>query len=167
MENILWFEKSLWFGLGGVGFAILFNVPVRTLVVIFILAAIGGTTKILLLSAGINVIQASLAGAILIGVLSIPAAHSRHAPPLVFSIPSVIPMVPGVFAYKMMIGFISLTGNIDMNTYPRVLAETVNNGLKAIFILMCLAFGVAIPMLITRKSSVKYFWRIKNTSETE
>jgi len=148
-------EKCIWFGFAALGFASLFNVPVRTLMIIWALGAVGGLVKVSMVHLGANVVIASLCGASLIGFLSIIAAHSKHSPHLVFCIPAVIPMVPGVFAYKMMIGLIHLTGSIDQACYPQILSETVNNALKTFFILLSLSVGVAIPMLVTRKSSSK------------
>lgn len=150
------FEKVIWFGVAAMGFSILFNVPTRTLVPVFLIGALGGLTRLLLLKFGLSIILACLFGAILIGIVSIPFAHFKHAPPLVFSIPAVIPMVPGIFAYRTMLGIIKLAGEVNPATYNQVLADTVNNGLKAMFILMSLAGGVAVPMLITRKESVKH-----------
>jgi uncharacterized membrane protein YjjB (DUF3815 family) len=149
------FEKGIWLGFAALGFGILFNVPPRTLFIIWILAALGGLTKIAMVHMGFNVILASLAGAILIGTLSVFAAHNKHAPPLVFAIPSVIPMVPGVFAYKMMLGMIKLAGNSPIDGYGQILDETINNGLKVFFIVMSLSIGVAFPTVITGKSSIK------------
>jgi uncharacterized membrane protein YjjB (DUF3815 family) len=148
-------EMGVWLGFAALGFAILFNVPQRTLPFIWLLGALGGITKLLVLHFGGNIILASLAGAILVGILSIPAAHNKHAPPLVFSIPAVIPMVPGAFAYRMMLGMIKLAGIIGTESYSDVLNSAVSNGLKTLFILLSLAAGVAIPMLITRKESAK------------
>jgi uncharacterized membrane protein YjjB (DUF3815 family) len=155
MDWLLLLEKGFWFGLAAVGFAILFNVPVRTLLSVFIMGALGGIIKNLLLQFEINVIIASFAGAVLIGFISISFAHNKHAPPPIFAIPAVIPMVPGIFAYRMMLGLISLAGNINQAAYSQVLSDTIHNGLKVMFILMSLATGVAIPMLITRKDSAK------------
>ena len=155
MDIVMLTEKIIWFGCAATGFAILFNVPVRTLLPIFIMGALGGLTRVILLANDINVIIATLAGATLIGFLSIFFAHNKHAPPPVFAIPAVIPMVPGIFAYKMMLGLISLAGSVDPATYNIILSETINNGLKVMFILMSLAGGVGIPMLITRKESAK------------
>src|SRR5665647_1848498 len=161
--NIL--EKGFWAGFAALGFAILFNVPQRTLLIIWAMGALGGLLKFLLLGLEVNIVLASLAGASLIGVLSVYAAHNKHAPPLVFSIPSVIPMVPGAFAYRMMLGCMELVGtSSNSETYLKTLAETTNNGLKAIFILIALSAGVAIPMLVTRKDTFK---RIKSSVEQE
>ncbi len=148
-------EKVVWFGVAAMGFSILFNVPTRTLPYIFLMGALGGLTRLLLIKFGAGIIIGSLFGAILIGIISIPFAHFKHAPPLVFSIPSVIPMVPGLFAYRTMLGLVKLAGEIQPDSYTRILSETINNGLKTMFILLSLAGGVAIPMLITRKESAK------------
>ena len=165
MEWIALFEKGFWAGFAALGFAILFNVPQRTLFIIWGMGAIGGFTKFLLLGFEVNMIMSSLVGASLIGVLSVYAAHNKQAPPLVFSIPSVIPMVPGAFAYRMMLGCMELAGTTsNSQTYLKTLSETTNNGLKAFFILIALSAGVAIPMLVTRKDTFK---RIKSSVEQE
>jgi len=155
MENIILLEKGIWFGFAALGFAILFNVPQRALIQIFILAAVGGLTKVFLVKAGIDVIIASLIGASLIGMLSIQAAHNKHAPPLVFSIPALIPMVPGAFGYRTMLGIMQLTGAITDDSYSLILNQTINNGIKTVLITLTLAAGASIPMLVTRKSSAK------------
>jgi uncharacterized membrane protein YjjB (DUF3815 family) len=80
------------------------------------------------------------------------ASKSKHSPPLVFSIPGVIPMVPGIFTYKLMLGMIRLTGETGSD-FNAVFDDTLSNGLKAIFILMTLAVGVSMPNLIFRKES--------------
>jgi uncharacterized membrane protein YjjB (DUF3815 family) len=165
MEWITLLEKGFWAGFAALGFAILFNVPQRTLFIIWGLGAVGGLAKFLVLGLEVNIALASLAGAALIGVLSVYASHNKQAPPLVFSIPAVIPMVPGAFAYRMMLGCMELAGkSIDSQTYMKTLAETTNNGLKAFFILIAISAGVSIPMLVTRKDTFK---RIKSSAEQE
>ena len=165
LDLLMILEKGIWFGFAALGFAVLFNVPQRTLIVIWMLGAAGGLTKLLLMQASIGIVVATLAGAAVIGILSVSAAHNKHAPPLVFSIPSVIPMVPGAFAYRMMLGLIKLAGTaVTDPTYHQTLAETTSNGLKTMFILMSLAAGVAIPMLISRKDTIK---KIRNLDDSE
>ena len=149
------FYKGLFAGLAAIGFSILFNVPSRTLPAIGALACIGGIIKFSCLNMGINIILSSLLGATTVGILSIITARRFFAAPLIFSIPAVIPMVPGAFAYNMMLGFIDLTVINNDQDHLHTLLNTVNNGLNALFIVMSLAFGVAIPMLMARKESIK------------
>lgn len=142
-------------GLAAIGFSILFNVPSRTLPAIGTLACIGGIVKFTCLEIDLNIILASLLGAVTVGILSIITARKYYAAPLIFSIPAVIPMVPGAFVYKMMLGFIELTVINNNQDYLKILLTTINNGLNALFIVTSLAVGVAVPMLITRKESIK------------
>jgi uncharacterized membrane protein YjjB (DUF3815 family) len=150
-------EKAIWAGFAGLGFGVLFNVPLRSLFVIWLLAGLGLFAKNLLIHAGVDPILASLAGASLIGTLSIFAAHRKHAPPLVFSIPALIPMVPGVFGFRTMLGLIKLAGPINQDGNSLILFQSINNAIKTVLITLCLAIGAAIPMLISRKSSAKDF----------
>lgn len=147
--------KSIWSGFAAIGFAILFNVPRRTILYIWGLGALGGLIKFSSMHFEIGIVFASFLGATIIGFISIQMAHMRNSPPLVFSIPSVIPMVPGFFAYKMMLGLIALTSIENTDAYLQTLIQTVNNGAKMMFILISLGTGVAIPMLLTRKESIK------------
>lgn len=147
--------KGCWSGIAGVGFAILFNVPQRTLLPIGMMGAVGGIIKFGTMLFGLNIVLASLLGATAVGIISIKMAHMKKSPPLVFSIPGVISMVPGVFAYRMMLGLVAMINQEDANAYLQALIEMVNNGAKMMFILFCLAIGVSMPMLITRKESIK------------
>lgn len=147
--------KGFWSGIAAIGFAILFNVPQRTLFPIGTMGAIGGIIKFGAMFLGLEIVFASFIGATIIGIISIQMAHMKKSPPLVFSIPGVIPMVPGAFAYRMMLGLIALTKLEDTNAYLQALIDMVNNGAKMVFILMALAIGVSVPMLITRKESIK------------
>lgn len=147
--------KSFWAGWAAIGFAILFNVPRRTLFPIWCIGALGGLIKFTAINFEISVVFASFFGAVAVGVVAIQMAHLKDSPPLVFSIPSVIPMVPGIFAYKFMLGMIALTSIENADAYVKTLIETVNNGAKMMFVLIALGTGVAIPMLLTRKESVK------------
>jgi len=157
-------EKGIWLGCAGVGFAVLFNVPRRTLGIIYIIAALGGLLKFYMISLEIGLVFAALCGSSLIGFLSVLAAHYRKAPPMTFALPALIPMIPGFFAYKAMVGVMKLTAEKDPDVYSKLFFETANNGLSALFIILALSAGAAIPLLITRKETVK---RIKTDTVLE
>lgn len=155
MEWLSFLEKCVWFGFAAIGFAALFNVQTRTLLVIWILGAIGGSIKLICLEFDFSVIIATLIGAISIGLMSIWAAYNKNAPPLVFSIPSVIPMIPGVYIYKVILGLIMLSGEIKGQSYTDILNQTVNYAAKAVFIIGSIAIGVSVPLVVVRKTANK------------
>jgi len=156
------FFKAFWCGWAAVGFGILFNVPVKTLFAIWIGGAIAGSVKFSLLFLLTNspVIQSSFLAALAAGFFSTAIGFSRHEPPKIFAIPSVIPLVPGVFAYNTMMGLIKLTEKVGTN-YSVILTETVHNGVTTLFIIMVIALGVTIPIHLMRKNATKKFQRKK------
>ncbi|MEL0455417.1 threonine/serine exporter family protein [Flavobacteriaceae bacterium SZ-1-7] len=155
MDIYVFLENWIWFGFAAIGFAILFNVPRRTLLPIFFMSALGGLVKLFFLSLNVGVITATLVASFLIGFLSIYAAHSKHSPPFVFAIPSVIPMVPGSFAYFTMRGIIRLSYNSNPDNFVALLNDTITNGFMTLFVLMAITLGVSAPMLLTRRESAK------------
>jgi uncharacterized membrane protein YjjB (DUF3815 family) len=155
MELLLIVEKGFWSGCAALGFGILFNVPNRTLFAIWAMGFLGGFAKFLLLNNELNIILSTFVGASLIGIISIPLAHKIHSPPLIFSIPAIIPMVPGAFAYRMMLGLMKIAVHSTESGIDEVMANTLQNGLIVIFILLAISVGVAVPMLVTRKESAK------------
>jgi uncharacterized membrane protein YjjB (DUF3815 family) len=154
-------EKCWWFGMAAVGFAVLFNVPPRTLVNVFLIAAAGCFSRLVFMGVNVNIILATFIGASLVGLLCILGAHKNATAPFVLSIPAVIPMVPGVFIYRLILGLVRIAEFSTGSYPPQLLADTVNYGMKSLFILMAIAMGVAFPMMISRKETAKNFFALK------
>ncbi|NLT51261.1 MAG: threonine/serine exporter [Ignavibacteria bacterium] len=148
-------ERFIWSGIAAAGFGILFNVPSRSLFSAGLLGAFAGLIKFPMIMSGVNIILASLAAATFVGFISVPLAHRVHTPPFVFSIPAIIPMIPGYFAYKMILGLFNLTVASSLSENADLMFSVFNNGLKMIFILFSISIGVSLPMLISRRQTVK------------
>ena len=153
MDWFILLQKSMLGGLAAVGFAILFNVPNRSLIYIFLLGCIAICIKFGLLGFDVNIILASFAGASVVGILSLFTSKWKQTPPMIFSIASVIPMIPGIFLYRMMLGFIRLVSENSDAEFSAMLEFTFQNGLKAIFILMTLALGISLPYILLKKET--------------
>ena len=149
-------EVAFWSGIAAVGFGILFNVPKKAILTIFALGFGAGLIKFMLIHNQINIVLASFIAALFVGVLSMPLAHKIHQPPVVFSIPPVIPMIPGYYAYETILSTMKFT---FMETDPAKNIELLNsiffNGFTMFFILISISIGVSFPMLILRKNTVK------------
>ena len=149
-------EVAIWSGIAAVGFGILFNIPRKAIFTVFILGLSAGLIKFLLLKLNINIVLASFIAASFVGVLSMPLAHRIHQPPVVFSIPAVIPMIPGYFAYETILSIINFTFmEIDSVKRIEIMEAIFSNGFTMMFILISLTVGVSFPMLLLRKSTVK------------
>ncbi len=92
-----------------------------------------------------GIIVGSLAGSVLASLLAVMAAPWVHTPHQCLSIPSVIPMIPGVFMYRALFAFIELHGVVGEVTVA------MHNLIMASLITMCIAIGVAIPNIFVRR----------------
>jgi uncharacterized membrane protein YjjB (DUF3815 family) len=155
-------EKAFWCGWAALGFSVLFNAPARALLPVWICGFLAGLVKFSLMhpALGAGIIMASFLASLAIGLVSIPIAHLRHVTPMIFAIPAVIPMVPGTFAYRTMLGLMKLTSKVGAD-YATILDETVHNGVTTLFIILALSLGAAVPMHILRKESVKNIGKAK------
>ncbi len=151
-------ESVLFSMLVSLGFAMLFNTPRRALWIAMLLGGLGFMLKLLLLHSimnGFDVVAASL-GAFLVGFLGVYFAHRVHTPPIVFTIPAVINMIPGKFGYQFMIGLMKIvTSPNEVLLQNELITDTLSKGLKTGFITLGLAFGIIAPMLLLNTYSVK------------
>lgn len=127
--------------IASMGFSIIFNIPKRLLPAV----AVGGIITVMLrnftiLELGWSQPAGSFLGAAAVGVLALQAIHWFHTPNVILTIPSAIPMIPGVLLYRLLFALLNIQ-SITTNA----LVEGIRNGVEAVIIIICIAVGVAIP----------------------
>jgi uncharacterized membrane protein YjjP (DUF1212 family) len=150
-------SKFIFGGITSLGFALMFNTPKRALWTVFLLGAIGYLMKYLLFQEfEINLILSIFIASSFVGISGMYFAHRTHTPPIIFMIPAVINMIPGLISYKFMIGMIDWVGGTKGHK-PSVEAiiDTFSYGITTTFILFALAFGVAFPIIVFKSYTVK------------
>ncbi len=156
--NGIFVEKVIWATIVSTGFATLFVTPRRALWATALLGAIGFSIKYILLHDVLegHIVLSSFIAAMVIGILGMYFAHRVHTPPVVFTIPAVINMIPGKLGYEFMIGIIKIVSfEKEYNVTLPFVYETMNKGLKMGFIMMVLALGVTTPIMLFNTYSVK------------
>lgn len=133
--------------IASVGFSTIFNVPKRLLWVV----ALGGiisvcTRNFINFNLNMGLPIGSFIGAMLISIIAIKAVHYVHAPIHIITLPSVIPMIPGVLMYRLMFGIINVN---DMDTLAFM--HIFQDGIIASLTILAIAVGVAIPNIFARK----------------
>ena len=146
--DILWLLANDWFfaAIPAVGFALLFNVPPRALKFCAALGALGHGTATLLKLAHVTPVFATFFAAALVGSLGVWLAQRYHrAHPKVFTVAAVIPMFPGIPAYRAMLSLVL----IEKEGYsPERFAVMVDQFVQTGFLLSALVFGLALPGLL-------------------
>ena len=144
------------------GFALLFETPKRALSVAALLGGLGHAIRFTLLQFDFGLVSSTLSGTVFIGLMGIYCAHKIHTPPVVFTLPACITMIPGLYAYKTMLGCIRIyeEGNV-ITSNAALLQDTAYNFILTSSLLFCLAIGICIAALLFRKKSVKDIKRMR------
>ena len=152
--NPLWeilLEDAFWSAVAATGFAILFNVPSHALPGCAFAAACGHALRSWMIQLGLPIEPASLMAATLVGFLGVYFARKIHSPTAIFTVPAVIPMVPGTFAFRAMLGILEITNMGVFGSTP-VMVEAGLNAVKTGLILAALAGGIIAPRLLFRRA---------------
>ena len=150
-------SKLIFGGITSLGFALMFNTPKRALWTVFILGAVGYLIKFMLFKElEMNLILSIFIASSFVGISGMYFAHRTHTPPIIFMIPAVINMIPGLLSYEFMRGMIDWISN-DKGQKPPVedIIQTFSYGISTVFILFALAFGVAFPVVVFKSYTVK------------
>ena len=146
-------EYMLSAAISAVGFSMIFNVPRRLMGVVSI-GGIGSVCTRNLVSLGassgnigldLGPVVGSFCGSALISIICCLLIRRLKTPHQCLSIPSVIPMIPGVLMYRSLFAFIDMHGVVGEVTVA------MNNGIRASLIILCIAMGVAIPNIFFRR----------------
>ena len=138
--------------ISAMGFSMIFNIPRRLLWVVAIGGIIAVCTRNFVnlgpsnnnIGLDMGLAIGSLTGSALVSLVAVKAVHWVHAPNHVLSIPSVIPMVPGVLMYRALVGL------IEMNGVVGELTNAMKFGMASAITIMCIALGVAVPNVFAR-----------------
>lgn len=146
---------GLFAAVAAIGFGAISDPGVRTFPLIALLAAVGHALRYTLINhAGVDIVTASLAASVTMGLLSLPLGKSCHTPMTCLLIPALLPMVPGMYAYRSVFALIMLIQNVDSNIELLDYLEqfTVNSAVTGM-VIGVLAGGATLPVLIFKKQA--------------
>lgn len=146
-------EFAIAAAISAMGFSTIFNIPRRLLPWVAAGGIIAVCTRNIVnlgpsngnVGLDLGLAVGSLAGSALISLIVTKAKHWVHTPHQCITIPSVIPMVPGVLMYRALFAFIDMHGVVGEVTVG------MNNAIKASLAILCIALGVAIPNIFVRR----------------
>ena len=146
---------GLFAAVAGMGFAIISNPPRKALVICALLACIGhGIRYFLMHNTGLMLDQvtASTIAGFAIGLQAVPFAMRIHCPAECFAFPSLLPMVPGMFAYKAIRDLINIVRLPDAYTMEYV-SRFFSNASLTVLVMFGMVVGCIIPIFIFHRQS--------------
>lgn len=146
---------GLFAAVAGTGFAIISNPPRKALFITACLACVGHSVRYFLMhdpSLMLDQVTASTFAGLVIGLLAVPAAMTIHYPAEGFAFPALLPMVPGMFAYKAirdLINIVQLPNDFTMEYITRFF----HNSTLTILVMFGMVAGCVIPIFIFHRQS--------------
>jgi len=99
--TVLW--RALACFAGGCGYGLLFNNPLRTVAVVGLLSMLGNEVRLGLHDLGMALPPATFFGALTVGLLASFARAPLQVPRITLTVPSIIMMTPGLFAFQTIV----------------------------------------------------------------
>ncbi len=135
------------------GFGAVSDPPVRLFPRIALLAAIGHSTRFALMYyAEVNIAAASFIAAVLIGFGSLWLGKGVKSPMTCLYIPSLLPMIPGIYAYKTIFALIMFLQSLnDPERGIEYMNQFFLNATVSISVTALLTAGAVLPMFLFTK----------------
>ena len=134
-------------GFIAVAFAMLFSVPKRYLPYVYLGGAITKALRTLLFTGfNMDVAIATFIACCVSSLLFVYVAPKLGPPRPVFTVSSIIPLVPGMDAYTALLAMYKVieTGQQEISLYSYLIIE---HGMRCIAILLAICLGIAVPPL--------------------
>lgn len=137
----------------GIGFGAISHPPKRAFLYIAILAAIGHALRYFLMHAiQVDIAAASFCASLVIGLFTLWFGRITYCPMTVLYIPALLPMVPGMYAYKTVFGLMMFMQHLkDEALAPKYLQETFGNAVVTVSTVFLLALGATLMIFIFPK----------------
>ena len=141
---------GLFAAVAAIGFGAISDPPMRAFPRIALLAAVGHALRFALMNyAGVDIATASLAAAVTIGMGSLWLGRGICCPMTVLYIPALLPMVPGIYAYKTVFSLIMFLQSLnDPGQGLQYMQQFFLNATVSLSVIALLAAGATLPIFI-------------------
>lgn len=149
-------QDALFSAIAAIGFAAISNPPRRAYFYCALIAAIGHSTRFLMMQDSLlhlHIVLATTLAALLVGLLAVFFSPLAKMPAETCLFPSLLPMIPGIYAYKTFGGLVMCMYRGSEGAFNHYFYLFVSNGLTCLFILLGMVIGATIPIFLLKRIS--------------
>lgn len=149
-------QDGLFAAMASVGFASISNPPRRAYPCCALLAAVGHALRYFLMNnhaIAVHIILASSIAAFVIGILAVRLALVAKCPAETCFFPALLPMIPGMYAYRTVEALVLCLCHADEATFMHYLYLFAYNGFTCSMIVLGMVIGANIPVFLMKRLS--------------
>lgn len=147
-------QDALFSALAAIGFAAISRPPRQAYLYCALIAAAGHSLRsLLMLAEGTHIVAATFAASLAVGIMAVLLARKPRVPSETFLFPSLLPMIPGIYAYRTFGGLVMCLSQESEQDFMHYLYLFTDNGLTCFFILLAMAVGATLPIFMMKKIS--------------
>lgn len=153
----------------GVGFGAISLPPGRVFPYIAILAAVGHAVRFALMNClYVDIAIASFCAALSIGLLSLWFGKLSYCPMTVLYIPALLPMIPGMYAYRTVFALVMFMQNLsEPDIAEKYMQTLLSNAIVTVSTVFLLAVGATVPIFVFPGRAYTMTRRKHSSSETD
>lgn len=149
-------QDAFFAAIAAVGFAAISNPPKKAFLLCAVIAAVGHSARLLMMDDsffGMHIVLASTIASFIVGLLSVVLCPLGRMPAETCLFPSLLPMIPGIYAYKCFGGLMMCLSHGHENDFEHYFFLFANNGLTCLFILLGMVVGGTLPIFLFKRIS--------------
>ncbi len=147
-------EDGLFAAIAAIGFAAISRPPRRAYIYCALIAAAGHSLRYVLTGQmHANMILSTFIAALLTGILSVAASRRAKFPAETCLFPALLPMIPGIYAYKAFGGLALSLLSESQSGFDHYFSLFAYNGMMCCSLLLCMVAGATLPIFFLKKIS--------------
>lgn len=147
-------QDAFFSALAAIGFAAISRPPRQAYLYCALIAACGHSLRFVLMHKDwmeINIVTATFIAALCTGFLAVLLSPMAKTPAETCLFPALLPMVPGIYAYKTFGGAVMCLLAKTPDAFNAYFYQMTSNGLTTLFILFAMAIGATIPIFLLKR----------------
>ena len=154
MTFLLILSKALFASVTALGFGLISTPPRRALAAVVLTAFLGYFTRATMLDfAHLHIFVSCFVSALVMGSCGLIFGRLTRTPATVIYIPALLPMIPGMYAYKAIFAMLKYMNHIEMVDNAIYIDQFVVNFTYVLGILLTLAIGSIMPMFVFTRTA--------------
>lgn len=149
-------QDAIFAAIAAVGFSAVSNPPRRAYLVCALIAAAGHSLRYFLMQAGgWHIVGATFLASLFIGIVAVLVSPRTRIPAETYLYPSLLPMIPGIYAYKTFAAMAMCVAGSGENDFSHYFYLFADNGMICFAILSAMVLGATLPMFLLSGISFK------------